>query len=348
MATKEHKEPEGERSSRGAYRRAGDRRRLDGGPCVFSRPLGLVQLAAVLVAASPLFGAQPGSISIAGAVDFHCHTGPDTGPRAMNSFAAVRQLRDAGLRGVVLKHHFMPTSALAQLAMEEVGGIEVFGGLVLNRSAGGINAEAVRRMAQVTGKRGRVVWLPTFDAEHHVRVFGEKRPAVAVVRDGHPVPAMAEVFQVIAENDLVLATGHSAPEESLLLLEAARRAGVKRLLVTHALTTRWRVDADQLKAMAALGAMIELIGQIHLTAPAIGIVKQPRPAPVPIADAVGVIRAAGAAHVLISSDLGQAGWPPHAEGLRTFAAMLRAAGVTDAEIDLVLRKNPARLLGLEP
>ena len=292
--------------------------------------------------------AQPDAISLAGAVDFHCHTGPDTGPRAMNSLVAVRQLRSAGLRAVVLKHHFMPTSALAQLAMEEVGGIEVFGGLVLNRSAGGINAEAVRRMAQVTGKRGRVVWLPTFDAEHQVRLTKENRPAVAVVRDGRPVPEMAEVFQVIAENDLVLATGHSSPEESLVLLEAARRAGVKRLLVTHAITPRWRVSAAQMKTMAALGATLELIWHNHMPPPTRATGGPPATAPMAIAVAVDAVRAAGAEHFLISSDLGQVGSPPHAEGLRAFAVALRTGGLDEREIDLVLRKNPARLLGLEP
>ncbi|MBL9200782.1 MAG: hypothetical protein JNL39_09765 [Opitutaceae bacterium] len=284
---------------------------------------------------------------LAGAVDFHCHTGPDTGPRSMNSLAAVRQLHAAGVRAVVLKHHFMPTSALAQLAREEVGGIEVFGGVVLNRAAGGINAEAVRRMAQVTGKRGRVVWLPTFDAEHQVRIGQEIRPAVAVVRDGRPVPEMADVFQAIAENDLVLATGHSAPEESLVLLEAARRAGLRRLLVTHALTPRWRVNGAQMRTMAALGAVLELIWHNHMPRPPPAPGRPPAAAPMPIAVAVDAIRAVGAEHFLISSDLGQAGSPPHADGLRAFAAALRAGGLDDREIDLVLRKNPARLLGLD-
>ena len=91
-----------------------------------------------LAVAGAIRGATPPApVSLTGAIDFHCHSGPDTTPRSINSFEAVRQARAADLRGLVLKSHFMPTAPLAQLAMEEVPGIEVFGGVVLNRSMGG-------------------------------------------------------------------------------------------------------------------------------------------------------------------------------------------------------------------
>src|SRR5258706_15670967 len=111
--------------------------------------------------------AQPAAeTSLAGAIDFHCHSAPDTVARSINSFEVVRQARAAGLRGVVLKNHFVSTAAVAQLAMQEIGGIEVFGGIVLNRSNGGLNPEAVRKIAPGDGRRGKIVWLPTFDAEN--------------------------------------------------------------------------------------------------------------------------------------------------------------------------------------
>jgi predicted metal-dependent phosphotriesterase family hydrolase len=36
----------------------------------------------------------------------------------------------------------------------------------------------------------------------------------------------------------------------------------------------------------------------------------------------------------------------HPDGLETAIAELKGAGVADADIDLMMRKNPARLLGL--
>src|SRR3954468_17275147 len=89
-------------------------------------------------------------VSLAGVIDMHAHSAPDAVARSINSFEVVRQAKGAGMAGVVVKNHYVSTAALAQLAMQELGGgIEVFGGIVLNRANGGINVEAVRRMAAV-------------------------------------------------------------------------------------------------------------------------------------------------------------------------------------------------------
>jgi predicted TIM-barrel fold metal-dependent hydrolase len=220
--------------------------------------------------------------------------------------------------------------------MEEVGGIQVYGGIVLNRSNGGINPEAVRRMVEVEGHRGKVVWCPTFDSENQVKFDHTNRPFVAVVRDGKPVPAMNEIFQLAAANDLIFATGHSSPAESLILLDAARKAGVKRLLVTHVLSASTRATIDQMKLMAGLGATLEVVWLAHLGNK-----------PLPVSVCVEAIQAVGAEHFLMSSDLGQPGNPVHTQGLRDFITALKSGGITDREIDLITRKNPARLLGLD-
>jgi microsomal dipeptidase-like Zn-dependent dipeptidase len=69
---------------------------------------------------------------------------------------------------------------------------------------------------------------------------------------------------------------------------------------------------------------------------------------VPLARAVDVIRDLGARHIVISSDFGQASNPPPAEGLRAFLTALLAAGIPPADLDLMVRRNPAAILGLEP
>ncbi|HVS52937.1 MAG TPA: DUF6282 family protein [Opitutaceae bacterium] len=279
----------------------------------------------------------PASISLQGAIDFHAHSAPDVTKRSANSFEVVRQAKAAGMRALVLKNHYVTTAALAQLAMQEVGGIEVFGGIVLNRSNGGINPEAVRRMIEVEGRRGKIVWCPTFDAENQVKFTKSNLPFVPVVRDGKPVPAMADIFQLVAQNDLIFATGHSSPDESIILLGAARQAGVKRLLVTHALSETTHASLPQMQRMVAQGALLEVVYLAHLGAK-----------PLPISACVEAIQAIGAEHFVMSSDLGQPNNPPHTDGLRAFIAALEAGGITGREIDLIVRKNPARLLGLDP
>ena len=277
-------------------------------------------------------------------IDLHCHSGPDTVARSVNDLQLVRVARAAGLRAVVLKNHYTMTADRAQLAMEEAPGMEVFGGIALNLSVGGINAEAVRRMVAMTGSRGRLVWLPTVDAENQVRFAKETRPSVAVVRDGKPVPALNDVFALIARHNLVLATGHSSADESLVIITAARAAGVTKILVTHAFAEAIRATPEKLQTLARLGAMLECTWLTHSPG-AGGAINVGRA--MPVAEGVTTMRSIGFEHFAISSDLGQANNPVPPEGLRLFVAALLAQNVSPAEIDTMARRNPARLLGLD-
>lgn len=288
--------------------------------------------AALIASGGARPAAQEASVSLAGVIDFHAHAGPDSRPRSVSDGEAARAARAAGMRGLVFKNHFTMTADRAALAMEQVEGIEIFGGVVLNRAVGGLNVEAVRQMVAFSGGRGKVVWLPTFDAEHYVTREGSAGPFVSVVRDGRPAAALEAIFTLVAEHDLVLATGHSSPEEVLLLIPAAQRLGVRRILITHVFGQH--PTREQMRRMAAAGAVLEIDWYA---------VHRGRRT---VADYVSAIDDVGAEHFLISSDLGQEGSPLHADGLRTFIAALRDAGLADADIDVMARGNPARLLGL--
>ena len=218
--------------------------------------------------------------------------------------------------------------------MEHVDGIEIYGGLVLNRAVGGINPEAVRQMVQFSGGRGKVVWLPTFDAEYYVTAAGGTGPFVSVMADGAPVPAVLEVFSLVAEHDLTLAMGHSSPGEVLRLIPEARRRGVRRILVTHV----FGQDAtrEQMREMAALDALMEIDWLAVLSGQ------------LAIEDYTSAILEIGADRFVMSSDLGQADTPLHADGLRAYVRAMRGAGITQDQIDVMARHNPARLLGLDP
>ena len=304
---------------------------------------GLLFLACLAACAAPQEDPNP----LAGVIDFHCHSGPDALPRSVTDLEIARIAKRSGMRGIVLKNHFTMTADRAALAMKEVEGIEVFGGIVLNRAVGGINAEAVRKMTQFEGKRGQVVWLPTFDAENHVKHAKEERPFVRIAKDGTPVPELAEIFKLIAENDLVLATGHSSVDESLVIIEAAKKAGVKKILVTHAMADPINATEDQIRKLAATGAVIECVWATHIAGPNAPSASGRTQKQVTVPEYAKAIKAVGAEHFLISSDLGQYLNPIHPDGLKAFMAGLREQGLSEREIDLLTRRNPARLLGLE-
>jgi hypothetical protein len=217
-----------------------------------------------------------------------------------------------------------------------VPGIEVFGGVDLNLSVGGINPHAVEYMAQTSGGWGRMVWMPTFDAENAVRAAKENRPFVSVSRNGELLPPVKEVIGLIAKHGLILATGHSSAEEGLMLLREGRRQGVKQMVVTHAVNPPISMTVAQMQEAAKLGALIEFVGGSLATKDAAARMDR-------FADA---IKKVGPEFCILASDLGQQGNALPTDGFAAFLSAMRARGLTQEQVDRMSKQNPARLLGL--
>jgi hypothetical protein len=222
------------------------------------------------------------------------------------------------------------------MVRKQVAGLEVFGGVDLNLSVGGMNAAAVEHMAKVSGGYGRLVWMSTFDAENQVRFSKENRPFVRVSANGALVPEAKAVVAAIAKNQLVLATGHVSAEEGLMLLREGRRLGVQHMVVTHAMSAPISMTVAQMQEAAKEGAYIEFTGGSMLGQGAAARVDG-------FADA---IRKVGPASCILSSDLGQKGSPLPADGFAGFIMALRSRGFSDADLDRMSKQNPATLLGL--
>jgi hypothetical protein len=273
--------------------------------------------------------------TLEGAIDMHAHAAPDGTPRKLDVLDFARTAKAAGMRAIVIKNHYEPTASLAYVVRKAVPGIEVFGGISLDLTVGGVNPAAVEWMTKVEGGYGKVVWLPTFDSESQVKLTGDKRPFAPVTRDGKILPEVLAVIDIAATHDLVLEMGHSAPRESLLIIPEAKRRGVKYVVVTHAMASPGgSMTLDQMREAAKLGALLELVHS-------------------PITDEqlrmeADAIRTIGAASFVLSSDLGQPQNPLHTDGLLALYKGLMAQGISAADIDLMSRKNPARLLGLQP
>src|SRR3954463_7195820 len=131
--------------------------------------------------------------TLQGVIDIHAHADPDGTARSIDAIDLAKLAKTRGMRAIVLKNHYEPTASLAYIVRKEVPGIEVFGGISLDLTVGGVNPAAVEWMTKVKGGYGRVVWLPTFDSEN--QAAGTGRPFARVVRDGSVTP---EVSQVIA------------------------------------------------------------------------------------------------------------------------------------------------------
>jgi hypothetical protein len=289
-----------------------------------------------------------------GALDLHAHLDPDGyGPfnsgRSIDVFDLAELARTAGMRGFVIKQHYDQTADSAYLVRKLYPDLEVFGGLGTNFATGGLNPHAVRQMADVKGGWGRIVWMPTWDAEHYVTHNGNDREFIRVVENGELVPAAKAVIAAVAEisgktrvsgGQVALATGHNAPEEVLLMVAEARRLGLQ-VIVTHPMLDSVGMSREQMRRAVDMGAYLEVVS---------GFTRLPEM----IEDRTSAIREIGPEHFIVSSDRGQGSGPEgdarpmlnHLEGLVLAANVLREHGFTERELDIMFKENPARVLGL--
>ena len=234
----------------------------------------------------------------------------------------------------------------AYAANKVVPEVAAYGGIVLNRSVGGINPLAVEHFAMVTGNYARIVWMPTQDAENEVRRLTVKHPSVPVSKDGALLPEVIEVLKIIRKYNLTLATGHSSAEEGLMLVREARKLGIDRIIVTHAMPAPVNMTIGQMQEAASMGAQIEFV--YNLIYPDPGLEKKAAGRKrLNFADYVRAIRAVGPEHCFLSSDVGQPQRPIQSEAWKEYLGYLMKAGLIVPEIDMMAKRNPARLIGLE-
>jgi len=284
-----------------------------------------------------------------GAIDLHQHAAPSLFERVTDDIGLAMEARARGMRGVLLKAHEQDTTGRAALVRRQVPGVEVFGGIVLNHHTGGLNPLAVDNSIKLGG---RMVWMPTLSAQHHIDHFGgshfgkamkgktETRVGPRGIRvlddHGELVPAAREILELIADAGVCLSTGHLAPREIHVLVREARRAGVTRILVTHPDLALSGLTIEDQKALAAEGAILEK--DI--------IVMMPAWQSLNLEQMTKSIRELGPQHCVLATDFGQLHHPMPAEGLRMFVQMLLEQGIGPEDIRTMVAENPARLLNL--
>ena len=281
---------------------------------------------------------------VRGSIDMHCHHAPDALIEGrMDALETVKLARQMGMRAVVLKSTYFPTAPMADIIGKLVLEVKVFGGVCLDYEIGGLNYHALEPLAKFGTK---VVWMPTHSSTNS-RANMRRLPGVVLEGEGFSlldpagklVPEVGRILSIVKKYNMVLANGHISPRETFALFEAAQAIGITKLVVTHGLWVNGQVKftLEQLKRLGEIGAYIE-----HCY---VGFLPTDfRNDPKPMVDAIRYI---GAEHCIMGSDLGQYYNPPPAEGMRMFIALLLKNGLTEHEVELMAKTNPAKLLDLE-
>jgi hypothetical protein len=285
---------------------------------------------------------------IAGSIDSHCHSGPSLIPRSLDHVQAARDAIAADMRAIVVKdQHSMTCNAIyfIQNYVLKDAPLDIFGGMVLNNATGGINPHTVDGAIKSGAK---IIWMPTASAENHIETHKkihtdfpktEKKlideiPLKIVDKNGSLLPQITQICSLIAEADIILGTGHLYLEEIKLLVDEARRQGVKKILMQH---PEFLINAtiDEMIDFANKGVFIEHSMVFYVK----GTIEKEY--------LFEMIRKVGAERTVLGSDLGQMGNPSPIEGIRRCIEIMLEMGISDEEIDLMIRQNPAKLLNLE-
>jgi hypothetical protein len=267
-----------------------------------------------------------------GAIDLHVHSAPDVDPRRYDDIDLAREAARAGMGAILIKSHQASTVERAYLTSRAVPDIDVYGGLVLNHTVGGLNPAAVSLALQLGAKQ---VWMPTKSAANHRRGHGLSGGISILESDGRLVPEAREIVTLVAQSGCALGTGHLAPEEVFALAGFAAEVGLAKLVVTHPEWSHTFYSIDEQRRLAAHGnVMFErcFVSTTHLC----GFT--------PLSVIANAIADIGADTTVLSSDLGQPDTPPPAEGLRIFAEQLKAEGFSPEDIHQMLRLNPLSVL----
>ncbi len=279
-----------------------------------------------------------------GAVDTHIHTAPDIYPRSVTVIEAAKNAKSAGMRAILAKSHCTDTSDRAELA-SRLTEFPVYGGVTLNYPVGGLNIHAVRESIRQGGKQ---IWMPSTSARpflqeaESVPVLAKTLPlgvkGITILQEtGRLLPEIEPILALIAESDIALASSHVSPGEAMVLVKAAREAGVKRITITHPHASFLAYTKDQMIELGRLGAKLEF----HFA-----FTTQAVRDPLRVADLAKVIRVIGPEHCILATDGGQAINPPPHEMLRLFIAGMLEEGFSDDEIQIMTIGNPSWILGL--
>jgi Family of unknown function (DUF6282) len=289
-------------------------------------------------------------IDMHGAIDVHVHSEPDLFPRIADDVGVCRHAAELGLRAIVLKCHSERTTSRAYLTQQLVPGIRVLGGIVLNRAVGGINPAAVEAALEFGAKQ---VWMPTVDAANHAATFGstgaydKQESTVArsgdlgmriLDEDGKLISPVYEVLDLIASYNVILGTCHLSRPEIAALVPAAFDRGVQKVLITHPFFKVPALELDELLGLVRLGAYAEF-GYCTVS---------PMWNHAALTRVVEAIKAVGPERAILMSDGGQRHNPMPAECLRVFAQSVYESGISEADVERMIKHNPAELLDLGP
>ena len=283
---------------------------------------------------------------LVGSIDTHVHGGSDPFERAQLEDEILMDATKAKMKAIVIKTWYTPSASRNKLlikwldqwsAQNGLEPVKAFGGITLNNSVGGFNPRAVQLCLGFPNFK--YVWMPMADSYYH-QLITLHRKGVGLrylTENGKIIPEVKDILKIIADNDLVLASGHYAYRETAPLMEEAKKAGVKRMEVIHPTLLHSKNTIAQMKTLANEGVKLCVMGIASVNIRYLEGIRY----------LLRIIKEVGTDNLIFGSDSGQIQNPTNIEGMRWFIKVLLAYGITKEEVEKIIKVTPAKHLGLE-
>lgn len=286
-----------------------------------------------------------------GFIDMHIHAGPSIATRKVDAAEMLVKAEEAGYRAFLVKDHYFPTMMGTKMVTQHLGkqGCLVFGGIALNNSVGVFNLNAVDA---AYGLGAKTIYMPTVSAMNHIighagehfvgsgNMEVEDKGIVYVDEVGNLDPAAIKILEYIAKRpELILCTGHGSAKEVNAVINKSVELGIEKIVVNH---PHFLVNATykMMKDWSEKGAFIELNAAVFASIAKSGKCSD---------EVIGkILEYVPVEKIVLDSDLGQKVNVDPVEGMYAFICKLvDDFGVTEAQIDIMGKKTPAMLLGLD-
>ncbi len=321
-----------------------------------------------------------------GVIDIHIHGAPMGGKMKgrQDMVDICIAASEAGMKALVFKDHYTMTSNAATIVnkllkresehrrkqgiiqdiiynlsngrsekAKDFVPVEVYGGIVLNHTVGGISANTVKEALNYGCKE---VWLPSMDAMHQMQAQecpDWKERGICVTKGGiggeDLTDDMIAVLDVMAEyndntkgNVVSLSTCHVSNEEKVAILKYVKKRGMNiKVLMDHVTQEMTMVTPEEAKEMIDLGGYLEFAEcsiipwagmQDWIVAfdYSIGLIKE-------------LIKEKGPEHIVLITDAGQCYHPP-IPGWKIFLKTLMAHGVSEDIVNVMAKEVPASII----
>ena len=174
-----------------------------------------------------------------GSVDNHIHCCPHINKRSTNIFEVVNQAEKIQMYGIGLMDNFSNTSGYASLIKKYKPKLKlkIFGGLIMEPPSGGVNYENAKialNYSYNSNEGAKFISFPTHHTRHVAKQEKRKKKYIKncfYIPTSGPSYETLKILDLIAKKNIVLNTGHLSSKETIDLVKAANKSGVKKILV---------------------------------------------------------------------------------------------------------------------